>query len=230
MNGFGYGKAQEAQYAKNLRKIARQVDLIAKNSPTIEVFTRELEAYTATLDPVAEGYATKMLNDASKRNITAWVAIGEKVGKDFRKLLTSSSTAYQIATRLAEQVATIKTIPLSAATKAQALAVDAVKNSLRADDITAEIAKIGGASEYEATRIARTEIAKTNAGLTAERSREVGCDEYIWRCVSDSNSRESHAEMDGELCRFSNPPVIDGEQYNAGEIYNCRCFAEPVIK
>jgi SPP1 gp7 family putative phage head morphogenesis protein len=229
VSNFGYGKAQEAQYAKNLRKIAKDIDLLCKQYTDAKDLQFALESYAQTLDPVAEKYAQKMISDASKRNLKAWIATGKAAGKDFSALVKNSSTGIQVATHLNAQVEMIKTLPLNSAKKAQQLAIEAVAGSLRADDIVGELLKIGSQSYYEATRVARTEIAKTNAAITQSRAAEVGVDAYIWRSVGDSNSRESHLEMDGELCNFYNPPIVDGEPLNPGEIYNCRCFADPVI-
>ncbi len=230
MSAFGYGKAQEALYARNLRKIAKEIDRLAKASTTTTEFIAAMDAYAIEVTPLAEVYATKMITDASKRNLVAWVTLGKKAGQDFTKLIRTTSTGSQVSQRLAAQVEVIKTLPASASLRAQELAVTAVTESLRAEDIALEVAKLGDLSPYEATRIARTEIARTNAEITQQRASEVGCDEYIWRSVSDSNSRSSHVAMDGQLCRFSSPPNVDGDYYNAGEIYNCRCFAEPVLK
>jgi uncharacterized protein with gpF-like domain len=49
--------------------------------------------------------------------------------------------------------------------------------------------------------------------------------------------RNSHEILEGVLVNFNNPPSpekLAGEKrdygvYNAGEIFNCRCYPEPVI-
>jgi uncharacterized protein with gpF-like domain len=48
--------------------------------------------------------------------------------------------------------------------------------------------------------------------------------------MGDADVRESHAEVDGEVFNWNNPPTLsDGETTHPGEIYNCRCYAEPVL-
>jgi len=80
-----------------------------------------------------------------------------------------------------------------------------------------------------AMTIARTETAKAASIVTEVRAKEVGATHYIWRTAGDSDVRESHAEMEGEVCEYDNPPIVDGEPLNPGMIYNCRCYAEPII-
>ncbi|MCK5296953.1 MAG: minor capsid protein [Alphaproteobacteria bacterium] len=47
---------------------------------------------------------------------------------------------------------------------------------------------------------------------------------YIWRTKSDNKVRSSHAEREGKIFSWDNPP----EGGHPGEAYNCRCEAEPV--
>ncbi|MFQ5443539.1 MAG: phage minor head protein [Nitrospinales bacterium] len=47
---------------------------------------------------------------------------------------------------------------------------------------------------------------------------------YIWRTRRDSNVRSSHAEREGKIFRWDDPP--DGG--HPGEDYGCRCWAAPV--
>lgn len=85
--------------------------------------------------------------------------------------------------------------------------------------------------------IARTETSKTQTALTQARAERLGLGWYIWRTSEDSRVRSSHDHMDGVLINWKNPPrpeLLAGEEnpppaYHAGEIYNCRCYPEPVV-
>jgi hypothetical protein len=48
---------------------------------------------------------------------------------------------------------------------------------------------------------------------------------YIWRSGGDSQVRATHAEYDGLVISWSDPP----EGGHPGEGWNCRCTAEPII-
>lgn len=88
----------------------------------------------------------------------------------------------------------------------------------------------------KAAVIARTEASKAHTALIQARADQLGLAWYIWSTSQDARVRNSHAHMEGVLCRFDTPPspeLLAGERnvgaYNAGEIYNCRCYPEPLI-
>lgn len=67
-------------------------------------------------------------------------------------------------------------------------------------------------------------------------SEEIGIHWYVWRTSQDARVRPSHANLDGVLCNWGDPPapeeLIGGEsdgRYNAGEGVGCRCLPEPVV-
>lgn len=85
--------------------------------------------------------------------------------------------------------------------------------------------------------IARTEVSKTTTALTRSRAENLGLMWYIWRTAQDGDRvRKSHRIMEGVLVNWHNPPSPErlvGEKdvgnYHAGEIWNCRCYPEPLI-
>jgi uncharacterized protein with gpF-like domain len=85
--------------------------------------------------------------------------------------------------------------------------------------------------------IARTETSKSSTALTRARSEELDLDWYMWRTSKDARVRSSHQHMDRVLCSWSdapNPEQLRREKrsygsYNPGEIFNCRCYAQPII-
>ena len=95
--------------------------------------------------------------------------------------------------------------------------------------------------ESDARRIARTEISKAQCALTQARAEALGLRWYVWRTADDGNRvRDAHRLMHGVLVNWGDPP--DPEKlnkdnkhrskfgpYHAGNIYNCRCYPEPVI-
>ncbi len=80
--------------------------------------------------------------------------------------------------------------------------------------------------------IARTEVARTASALVQARSEHVGSIGYIWRTARDSDVRSEHRALEGQFIRWDKPPVAGVERCPCpmqGQIYNCRCFPEPVI-
>lgn len=107
----------------------------------------------------------------------------------------------------------------------------------RPEEIAKAVRKLfPDATEVQARLIARTEASKAHTTLIQARAERLGLKWYIWRTSKDGRVRESHDLMDGVLCRFDTPPapeLLVGEKslghYNAGEIFNCRCYPEPLI-
>lgn len=93
-------------------------------------------------------------------------------------------------------------------------------------------------SRVEARRIARTETSKASTALTRARSEDLGAAWYVWRTSEDARVRWAHRKMAGVICRWMEPPAPErlvGEHstagsYNAGDIWNCRCYPEPLLR
>lgn len=183
-----------------------------------------LGRYVKQLEPWAIETATKVIQQISAQNLAAWKATGVAIG------LSDSLVKEAAAALLREQVDLIKSIPTRMAERAQSLALEAQKTGARASVIAAEIENSTKVAQSRAVLIARTEIAKANATLTQARAQSVGATHYVWRTAGDNDVRETHAELDGKVFAFDDPPYIDGEgNHHAGEFPNCRCYAEPIL-
>ena len=91
---------------------------------------------------------------------------------------------------------------------------------------------IGGTTKARANTIARTEVSRASTMFTQARAEAIGSDGYIWRSSEDSDVRDEHKELNGKFFKWNEPPVADkrtGIRAHAGCIWNCRCYAEPVI-
>ncbi|NRQ51976.1 phage minor head protein [Brevibacillus sp. HD1.4A] len=145
-------------------------------------------------------------------------------------------TAVQFQVRRNAEI--IRSIPTTIANRVNEHVLREVLKGTRADEIAKQIKSyFPEASKAKAGLIARTEVSKTSTALTQSRSEAVGANWYVWRTSEDSRVRESHKIMDGVLIKWNDPPSperLDGQSrtfgnYNAGEIFNCRCYPEPVI-
>jgi len=228
---FKTPKSAEAEYNRQLRSVAKQVGHLVKlyqvGATLMPGFDNAMKAYAETLAPWAANVAAKMLLAVSKTNYRHWKAESQKIGRELRD---DNNVALGRLLQQ-EQVILIQSLPLEAATRAQELAFQAATGGRRADTVAAEIARSGEVAASRATLIARTEVAKANSTITQARSAEVGSTHYIWRTAEDEAVRESHAEMEGVIVAWDDPPELsDGTVTHAGQIYNCRCYAEPIIE
>lgn len=226
----------EKKLATELRKVARIVAGIINShvdGATIrnqQQLAQALKAYSDALGPWAEKLTDTLLKSVAKSNARSFASVSSKIGAEMKTMLADTAVGGVARLLQNRQVELIKSIPLEAGLRAQKLAQEAATGGRRADEVAAEIARTEQVAMSRATLIARTEIAKANAAITQARAQYVGATHYIWRTAEDGDVRESHAEMEGTVHRFDQPPTLsDGMTGNPGEFPNCRCFAEPII-
>lgn len=191
-----------------------------------------LRRYAEAIQPWAERTAAKMLEDVDKRDYQNWMQQAEAMGKYMRRELTQASTGHAMQELMADQVHLIKSIPLEAAQRVHELAIKAIEQGSRADEIAAEILRSGEVAASRAATIARTETSRAQTTLKQARAEAVGSTHYVWRTSQDGNVRSDHKKLNGKVFAWDDPPVADersGARAHPGCIYNCRCFAVPVI-
>ncbi|SFE43749.1 phage putative head morphogenesis protein, SPP1 gp7 family [Paenibacillus algorifonticola] len=131
----------------------------------------------------------------------------------------------------------IKSMPLHLAQEVNKKVLEESLKGTRASDIAEMIRKdFPHMTWVKANLIARTETSKTSTALTEARSEYIGAAWYVWNSSEDQRVRESHANMDGVLVRWSDPPspeALVGERnygtYPAGGTFNCRCFPSVLL-
>lgn len=131
----------------------------------------------------------------------------------------------------------IRTLPQEAALQASQEIARRAQAGLR-PSASEELSVLRHVQRWQARRLARTETAKAQAALTQARAEELNLNWYVWRTSEDERVRPSHRKMDAVLFRFDDPPspeALAGERsygrYNAGGgSFNCRCFAEPLLR
>lgn len=235
-NPFGPPKGIERRYAIELRKVARIVaGIIASHTDGAKIrdqvkMAAALKGYADALGPWAEKIVSGMVQSVEAYNKRAYQSQSKKIGAEMRRMFEQSATGSVAQIIQAQQVALIKSLPLEAGLRAQNIAQQAAIGGKRIDEAAEEIARTEGVTVNRATLIARTETAKANAAITQARAQYVGATHYIWQTAEDGDVRESHRRLQGKIFRYDDPPEIDGEgRHGPGEIWNCRCFAEPII-
>jgi SPP1 gp7 family putative phage head morphogenesis protein len=87
-------------------------------------------------------------------------------------------------------------------------------------------------SENKSRFLARQEMSLASSKFRENRYKQAGVQYYKWSTSKDERVRDSHAELDGRIFNFDDPPIVDkatGSRANPGEWFNCRCVAIPVI-
>lgn len=96
---------------------------------------------------------------------------------------------------------------------------------LRVEEIRGLIQERFGVSASRADLIARDQTLKLNAQMTQENYKKANVSRYVWTTTRDERVRDEHAELDGQIFSFDDPP----EPGNPGEDFQCRCVAFPVF-
>lgn len=120
----------------------------------------------------------------------------------------------------------IKSIRTQYLDKVQNAVMQAMVQGTLNKDLAEQLKKLGEDVESRAMLIARDQSSKLNAALTRARHEEVGIKKYIWSTSGDERVRESHAEKDGQIFEYTNPPADTG---HPGHDVNCRCVQIPVL-
>lgn len=233
---FEKASRTEQSYRRSLNQVARQVGAIVKGfAPegkvqNLDDLTHALKQYSQMLRPWAKSVAQRMLAEVNQKEERAWKRLSSRMGRSLARDFGGQAIAQVLIQRLAEQVELITSLPTEAAERVHKLTLEAITTGRRAEDIAKEIAASGEVTMSRAKTIARTEVARTSSLLTQSRAESVGSTHYIWRTVGDSDVRHSHQEMDGTVQAWASPPTLsDGTTTHPGQIYNCRCYAEPIL-
>lgn len=191
------------------------------------------------------------INDIVKRMVTPLAARNYETWRKAARVSTRSHFLYtvlmeelkqgikkDIDSQIISNAALIKTLPSDTAQKVVRDIEEYALSGLRAEEIEKLIQdKTRQHSRASARLIARTEVSKTTSALTKARSEELGLRWYVWRTMEDGDRvRKSHRIMNDVLVSWNNPPSPellvkekDVGRYHAGNIWNCRCYSEPLI-
>lgn len=240
-------KTVEKEYLNTLLKLVKIFKKIANSSGS------DQQKYIDSMNNFQNSMQyEKFINSAVKRMVLPIDVGNQRTWREAAKKATKSKFLYRllmdelkqgtgqiIQKQVMENVLLIKTLPNDVAQKVVSdIAENALKGA-RAESIEKIIRdKTDQHSRASARLIARTETAKTMSALTKARCEQLGLRWYIWRTALDGTRvRPSHRIMEGVLVNWNNPPAPEelvGEKsaghYHAGNIWNCRCYSEPVLE
>jgi SPP1 gp7 family putative phage head morphogenesis protein len=194
---------------------------------------RLLDRYAEALTPWAERISMRMLLEVDERDREAWRTLGNAISHGMANLIQRTPVGTAMKKLLDEQVTIITSLPTEAGKRVHELTLKGLEDSTRAREISKEIERTGDVTESRAILIARTEVARTSSVLIETRAQAAGLTHYIWRTAHDGTVRPGHKAMEGKVCEWANPPAVveNGKimHFHAGQIWNCRCYPEPII-
>jgi SPP1 gp7 family putative phage head morphogenesis protein len=236
----------ESRFAVQLRHIARHVGNIVRGMLGIEPSAAELseieaalDAYARLIEPWATATATRMLRDVERRDAAGWHRLGQEIHRALRQEIEAVPISSMLDRLLEKQVGLITSLPREASERVHRLnvemvhvrALEVVVGGRRWEDIVEDIQATGDVTLSRANTIARTEVARSASEIQATRAMNVGSEGFIWRTAKDRDVRLIHERLEGKYFPWNDPPLLDnGRPGLPGTIYNCRCWAEPVLE
>lgn len=186
----------------------------------------------------------RMVTPIAIQNMKTWRKAAKKSTKNpyLYKLLMreiNNGLKNDINIQIEENANLIKTLPTDVAKKVTKDIEEMALKGMRASEIAKVIREqTDKYSRASAKLIARTEVSKTTTALTKARCDNLDLHWYVWRTMEDGDRvRKSHRIMEGVLVNWNEPPspeALAGEKsvgnYHAGNIWNCRCYPEPLIE
>ena len=186
----------------------------------------------------------RMVTPLAIQNMKTWRKAAKKSTKNpyLYKLLMreiNNGLKNDINIQIEENANLIKTLPTDVAKKVTKDIEEMALKGMRASEIAKVIREqTDKHSRASAKLIARTEVSKTTTALTKARCDNLDLHWYVWRTAEDGDKvRKSHRIMEGVLVNWNEPPspeALAGEKsvgnYHAGNIWNCRCYTEPLIE
>lgn len=225
-----------ANYNARLRKIARHIDDIVKGfDASTEAGQRAIQShlsrYADILTPWAEASADRMVAEIADADKQRWRRMSEEIGRGIEREIQATNVAPAMAQMKVDQVRLIRSLPTDASARVNRLVTEGITKGTRASAIAEQIYETGLVTRSRADTIARTETGRVATTLQMARAQAVGSTHFRWRTAGDTDVRPSHRRLNGQIFAWNDPPVCDDPDLKAlpGCIFNCRCFAEPII-
>lgn len=157
-------------------------------------------------------------------------SIKESIGLDISRKLTDHGPIAVAMREAAEaNAALIKSIPEQYFAEIGELVRDAFAGGLRWEELVEHIKSLGYSTDNRAKLIARDQTGKMNSAFNRVRQTGLGIKRYRWSGALDIRERSSHRLMEGAICEWNDPPMVDSERVNPGEPVQCRCVAIPLV-
>lgn len=214
---------------RQCKRVAKEVARITSTGADATSVVYALEEYSQMLAPWAQDVMLKIVEMSDAQNVGMWRELGVKLTERLQTLTTKDAVAQAIYDLSKEGARLITSIPVDIAVEVEAAAQAAAITGTRHEALSEYIASRGKVAMSRAELIARTETARQTTILTQTRAVSIGSDGYIWRTSDDGRVRPSHAAMEGQFVKWSEPPTLDGLTGHAGALPNCRCYPDPVV-
>jgi SPP1 gp7 family putative phage head morphogenesis protein len=222
-------KKVEQQYYSDIRKIIERVINGKVNVIKAQEFLRKYSWQAA------QRMITGLLFDGAQswRQAARESMHGDRIYRALRGEL-NGPVGERVRALIKANASLISSLPSEVAEKVAQRIAEAQQSGERAENFSSAL--LGHLARSHARLIARTETSKASTALTQARAEELGLQWWVWQSSQDQRVRLAHRKMQGVLCSWNDlpsPELLIGQKseghYAAGNIYNCRCYPEPLL-
>lgn len=181
--------------------------------------------------PLAEG----MVRDADRASTPALHSSLQKLsgGMSLKTSLNTPTLNEITKAAVAENVSLIKSIAQEYLQKVEGAVMRSITTGNGLQDLVPALEQYEGQTHRRAKNIALDQTRKAYNSINRGRMEALGVGKFMWHhSGGGAHPREDHIEMDGQIYRFDELPVIDkrtGERGIPGQAPNCRCTMSPVF-
>jgi SPP1 gp7 family putative phage head morphogenesis protein len=197
-----------------------------------------------------------MLADVSRRDAAGWHGLGLEIGRALRQEVEAAPTQAAMQRLYDYTVQKIVELPDDASERLRRSrefsgeivrqmkgpAEEAMVAGRRWESLVKDVQDAGLHVQSSANTVARTETARASTTLQAVRAQHIGSELFQWITAEDADVRDLHRDLargyrngvkvgvGGGVYRWDDPPLLDDDRPGLpGTIYNCRCYALPVL-
>ncbi len=232
----------EKRYAAAINRILRGLYKRTKGAGSPFQMLEVIRGFarSPTMDKAARDVAASMVTNLLKDGARGWRQAAKRgsKGRMIHHALQSEMAGNEAFRAIVSQnAALIRSVPQELAERLTKKMAKGQIQGKRVAELMKEIQReFPYLSATAARRIARTETSKASTAITRVRAETAGLSWYVWCTSEDARVRTSHAKMDGVICSWKDPPSPEElvhetsyGHYHAGEIFNCRCYAAPLV-
>lgn len=193
------------------------------------------EKFNALFARKAKGLATRMTDQINKAASSGVHSSLQQLsgGLSLKGSIVTPDMVETFKAIVSENVGLIKSIASNYLTQVQQAVSRSIAGGNGLQDLIPALEKYEGMTHRRAHNIALDQTRKAYQNVARDKMQALGVESYMWNHSGGSNQpREDHIEMDGNVYRFDDPPVIDentGERGIPGQAPNCRCTMTPVF-
>ena len=197
-----------------------------------ELGTRFSALFAKRARPLAEG----MVKSANKASSPALHSSLQALsgGMSLKTSVMNSPLQEIYKASVAENVSLIKSIASEYLQKVEGAVMRSITTGNGLQDLVPALEQYEGQTHRRAKNIALDQTRKAYNSINRGRMEALGVKKFMWHhSGGGAHPREDHVEMDGEIYRFDDLPVIDqrtGERGIPGQAPNCRCTMSPVME